>query len=118
MTHVFRRFGLPQKIISDRNPRFMAKFMKEVCRILGIQQNISMVYHPRTDGQSEWTNQWLETYLRFFVNQQQNDWSTYLPLAEFAHNNWKNATTGESPFQLLMGYHPRSDWDDVPSTMP
>ena len=42
----------------------------------------------------------------------------YLPLAEFAHNNWKNATTGESPFYLLMGSHPRAEWSDAPSALP
>ena len=26
LTHVFKRFGLPRKIISDRDPRFMGKF--------------------------------------------------------------------------------------------
>ena len=103
ISYVFRHYGLPQKIISDRDPRFTSKFMKKLSRILGIQQNISTAYHPRTDGQSERTNQWLETYLRFFVNYQQDDWAAYLPLAEFAHNNWKNASTGQSPFQLLMG---------------
>ena len=92
--------------------------MRELCRILGIQQNISTAYHPRTDGQSEQTNQWLETYLRFFVNYQQDDWVQYLPLAEFAHNNWKNATTGESPFYLLMGSHLRADWEVTDSAIP
>ena len=70
------------------------------------------------DRQSEWTNQWLETYLRFFVNYQQDNWAACLPLAEFAHNNWKNASTGESPFYLLMGSHPRAVWSDTPSTLP
>ena len=92
--------------------------MRELCRILGIQQNISTAYHPRTDGQSEQTNQWLETYLRFFVNYQQDDWVQYLPLAEFAHNNWKNATTGESPFYLLMGSHLHADWEVTDSAIP
>ena len=103
---VFRYHGLPQKIISDRDPHFTSKFAKELCRLLGIKQTVSTAYLPRTDRQSERTNQWLETYLRFFVNYQQDDWAVYLPLAEFAHNNWKNASTGESPFYLLMGSHP------------
>jgi hypothetical protein len=51
--HVFARYGLPTKIISDRDPRFASKFTHELCKLLGIQQNISMAYHPRTDGQSE-----------------------------------------------------------------
>ena len=115
---VFRYYGLPRKIISDRDPRFTSKFARELCRLLGIKQNVSTAYHPRTDRQSERTNQWLETYLRFFVNNQQDDWAVYLPLAEFAHNNWKNASTGESPFYLLMGSNPRAEWSDTPSALP
>jgi hypothetical protein len=51
--HVFARHGLPTKIISDQDPRFASKFTQELCRLLGIQQNISMAYHPRADRQSE-----------------------------------------------------------------
>jgi len=116
--NVFCKYGLPRKIISDRDPRFTSKFTKEVCRILRIAQNISTAYHPRTDGQSERNNQWVETYLRFFVNHQQDDWAHYLPMAEFTHNNWRSETTRESPFRLLMGYHPRADWNDVVSALP
>jgi hypothetical protein len=86
--------------------------------MLGIQQNISMAYHPCTDGQSERSNQWLEQYLRFWVNERQDDWAQYLPLAEFAHNNWPNESMHESPFQVLMGYHPRADYSGTPSTIP
>jgi hypothetical protein len=50
---VFLHYGVPQKVISDRDPRFTAAFTKELCQMLGIKQNISMAYHPQTDGQSE-----------------------------------------------------------------
>jgi hypothetical protein len=116
--HVFAKYGLPTKIISDRDPRFASKFTRELCKMLGIQQNISTAYHPRTDGQSERSNQWLEQYLRFWVNERQDDWAQYLPLAKFAHNNWPNESTCESPFQVLMGYHPRADYSGTPSTIP
>jgi hypothetical protein len=85
---------------------------------LGIQQNISTAYHPHTDGQSERSNQWLEQYLRFWVNEHQDDWAQYLPLAKFAHNNWANESTRESPFQVLMGYHPHADYSGTLSTIP
>ena len=116
--HVFARFGLPSKIISDRDPRFASKFTRELCKTLGIHQNISTAYHPRTDGQSERSNQWLEQYLRFWVNERQDDWAQRLPVAEFVHNNWPNETTHESPFHILMGYHPRADWTDKKSPIP
>ena len=118
VTHVFARFGLPSKIISDCDLQFVSRFSRELCRILGIQQNISTAYHPRTDGQSKRMNQWLEQYLRFWVNERQNDWAKYLPIAEFVHNNWASETTRESPFHILMGYHPRADWTDAPTTLP
>jgi hypothetical protein len=43
---VFARYGLPSKIISDRDPQFASKFTRELCKLLGIQQNISTAYHP------------------------------------------------------------------------
>ncbi len=99
--HMFPRFGLPSKFISNRDPKFASKFTRGLCKATGTTQNISTAYHPRMDGQSEQTNQWLEQYLRFWVNERQDNWHAYLPLAEFVHNNWPNETTGESPFFVL-----------------
>ncbi len=67
--YLFVRFGLPTKMISNRDPRFASKLMREMCNIVGVKQNISTAYHPRTDGQSERSNQWVEQYLRFYVNE-------------------------------------------------
>jgi transposase InsO family protein len=86
--YVFPHYGVPQKVISDWDPRFTAKFMRELCKQLHIDQNISSAYHPQTDGKSEWTNQWLEQYLCMYGNFQQNDWASWLPLAQFVHNAW------------------------------
>ena len=72
--HIFPQFGVPLKVITDRDPRFTSQFMKELCGQLQIERNISTTYHLRTDGQSERTNQWLEQYLRFWVNYHQNNW--------------------------------------------
>ena len=85
---------------------------------MGIVQNVSTAYHPRTDGQSERSNQWLEQYLRFWVDHQQTNWHHYLPLAEFVHNLWKNESTGQSPFKVLMGYSPRAEIFDVTLSIP
>ena len=118
MKQVVTNFGLPSKIISDQDPRFASKFTRELCKLMGIEQNISMAYHPRTDGQSERTNQWVETFLRFVTNYKQDDWARWLPMAQFAHNNWPSDTTRKSPFFLLMGYNPRTDWKSATSPLP
>jgi transposase InsO family protein len=78
--HVFTHFGLPTKVISDRDPRFMSKFMQEACKVTGIKHAPSTAYHPRTDGQLERSNQWLETAIRFITDQKQKNWAPYLPI--------------------------------------
>ena len=54
----------------------------------------------------------MAAYLRAFVNFEQNDWALLLPMAEFAYNNAKNASTGFTPFELNYGYHPRVSYKE------
>jgi hypothetical protein len=118
LRYVFPRYGLPTKIISDRDPRFTSKFMKELLHLIGATTNTSTAYHPRTDGQSERSNQFLGQFLRPWVNAQQDNWEPYLPIAEFAHNAWRNETTRQTPFSILMGYEPKADISNVPTSIP
>jgi Integrase zinc binding domain len=106
-THVFPHFGIPRRIISDRDPRFVSRFSKELCAQLQIEQNISTAYHLQMDGQSERSNQWLEQYLRIYGNFQQDNWAKWLPIAQYVHNSWPSTTTGQTPFDLLIGFTPR-----------
>ena len=53
VNNVIPHYGIPQKIISDQDVRFVSKFSSELCRLLKIKQNISTAYHPQTDGASE-----------------------------------------------------------------
>src|SRR5713226_4094493 len=82
----------------------MSHFGKALTACLGIQQNLSTAFHPQTNGLSEWKNQWVEQYLHLVTSSQPEDWSTWLPIATAVHNNRRNATTGLSPNQILLGY--------------
>ena len=106
-TYVLPHYGLPHRIISDRDPRFTSVFSRELCRTLGISQNISTAYHPQTDGQLERTNQRLEQYLRIFIDYHQQNWASLLPLAQYTLNAWPNATTKKAPFELILGRIPK-----------
>ena len=106
-THVLPHYRLPHRIISNRDPRFTSVFSRELCRTLGISQNISTAYHPQTDGQSERTNQHLEQYLRIFIDYNQQIWASLLPLAQYTLNAWPNATTKKAPFELILGHIPK-----------
>src|SRR6266702_3832097 len=43
----------------------------------------------------------------------QNNWHQWLPFAEFAHNQWPHETTKKTPFDLIMGFTPRTDWQGI-----
>ena len=103
LKHLIPWFGLPKWIISDQDPRFTSAFAKEMCKALGIQQNLSTAFHPRTDGQTECMNAWIEQYLCPWTSGKPNAWSQLLLVAEFAHNSWKHDIAHKSPHELLIG---------------
>ena len=104
MDHVYKWFGLPKKIISDRDPRFTSHFGKAMTRRLGIEQNLSMAFHPQTDGLSERKNQWVEQYLCLVTSTSPEAWTNWIAIATAVHNNRQNATTKLLPNEILLGY--------------
>ena len=60
----------------------------------------------KTDGQTEWMNQILESYLCMYTNYQQDNWADLLPIAEFTYNNAPHSATQVSPFFANHGRHP------------
>lgn len=106
LEHVWRHRGTPMRTVSDRGSNFNSQFMRELYQALGIKPSFSTAYHPQTDGQTERINQILEQYLRLYTSYRQDDWVRFLPLAEFAYNNHRSASTGHSPFFVNTGRHP------------
>ena len=116
ITHVYRHYGAPDSIVSDRGPQFISNFWSEFCRILGVKLKLSTANHPQTDGQTEIVNQHIAMRLRPFVNQYQDNWSELLPLMDFAAAVLPHETTKVSPFLVNCGYEPRTsfDWRPLP----
>ena len=103
MREVVRLHGVPESILSDRDPRFTAHFWKAFWTQLGTTLTMSTAYHPQTDGQTERANRTLEEMLRSVVNFKQSDWDEHLATAELAINNAKQTSTGFTPFRLNYG---------------
>jgi len=113
-THIFKRFGLPRGVVSDRGPQFVSRFISELYKGLGIKGLPSTAYHPQTDGQTERANQEIEHFLRLYVNYEQDDWAKWLDEAEFAMNDRYHEAIKTTPFRLLYGYDP---WKGDPNTL-
>ena len=108
LRNVYQRFGLPDILISDRGPQFASRTFREMGKLLGIELRMSMAYHLQTDGQTEWLNQELETYLRIYCGNRPTEWEPLILVLEFAHNNWTHETTKQTPFFLMEGYETKA----------
>lgn len=111
--NIWKLHGLPSTVISDRGPQFISEFWKHLNKRLQINSLLSTAFHPETDGQTENANAVLEQYLRAYVSYLQDDWTQWLPLAEFAVNQARSETTRLSPFMANYGFHPRMGFEPV-----
>nr|GEW26935.1 putative reverse transcriptase domain-containing protein [Tanacetum cinerariifolium] len=82
---VVTRHGILISIIFDRDPRFASNFWRAFQKVLGTRLDMSIAYHPQTDGQSERAIQKLEDMLRACVIDFGNGWER--------HYHWSNSRT-------------------------
>lgn len=109
-THCYTTFGLPTRIVSDRDARFTSKFWSTLIHLLGVKLGMTTAFHPAADGQSERTNQTVEIALRCFLGgdpAQYQKWTEYIPIVEHELNSSVGATTGFSPNELRYTLKPR-----------
>jgi len=104
---VVRTHGVPESVVSDRDPRFTAKFYSELTKLMGITLKMSTARHAQTDGQSEREIKTLIIALRSFCNDHQDDWDDYLDMLELGFNAATQSSTQRSPFELMYGRKPR-----------
>ena len=87
LENLYKWFGLPDKIISDRGPQFASKVFVEPLKLLGIKSALSTAYHPQMDGTTERVNQEIEAYLSIYCSAHPEEWPLALSTLEFTHNN-------------------------------
>jgi hypothetical protein len=69
-------------------------------------------FHPQTDGQTEVVNHTLVHSLHnYFAKNKQ--WDSYLHVIQHSYNRATHSSTGFSPFEVCLGFHP-----SVPSELP
>jgi hypothetical protein len=104
LANIFKLHGLPNSIVTDRDPTFTSTFWKELFKLQGTTLKFSSAYHPQTDGQTEIVNKMVEQYLRCFSGDKPKGWVKWLPLAEWWYNTNIHASTKLSPFESVYGY--------------
>ncbi|KAG1953646.1 retrotransposable element [Pimephales promelas] len=103
---VFRFYGLPEDIVSDRGPQFTSRVWTAFFKNLNVNISLTSGYHPQSNGQTERLNQDVIRFLRTYCQQHQQDWSRYLFWAEYAQNSLIKPATGITPFKCILGFQP------------
>jgi len=111
LQNVIRLHGVPESIVSDRDPRFTANFYEELSKLIGVKLSMSTAAHPQTDGQSENAIKDLITKLTHFCNENQDDWDQHLAMLELAANQNEHASTKLAPFEVVFGQPARLPLD-------
>lgn len=73
--NIFRLHGLPDSIVSDRDPRFTSQFWQQLLNMCGVHLKMSTSKHPQTDGSSEIMNRMVANFLRCYCNYPQTNWA-------------------------------------------
>ncbi|KAI2645046.1 Transposon Tf2-9 polyprotein [Labeo rohita] len=116
---VFRFYGLPEDIVSDRGPQFTSRLWASFFHLLGVNVSLTSGYHPEANGQVERLNQELTRFLRSYCQDRQGDWSRFLLWAEYAQNSIRKPSTNMTPFQCVLGFQPPLfPWSGEPSDLP
>ncbi|GJW96969.1 reverse transcriptase domain-containing protein [Tanacetum coccineum] len=108
LNEIVARHGVLISIISDCDSHFTSRFWQSLQEALGTRLDMSMAYHPQTDGQSEHTLQTLEDMLRACILDFEGSWDVHLPLVEFSYNNSYHSSMRCASFEALYGRKCRS----------
>ena len=105
---VFRDVGLPDTLVSDRDPRFTSEFWTALHAALGTSLIFGSPHHHNTNSRTERVNGVIADVLRSFVDERQDDWPSLIPLVEFAINDSASPLGhGYTAFYADRGQHPR-----------
>ena len=101
---VVRPFGVPQEIMSDRDPRLMSHFWQQFFAHLGIHLLHSTAHHPQMDGKSEQAHRMIEQVLHSYVLGCLPDkWVDLLLFCKMSLNGYLQSSTQRMPNALTYG---------------
>ncbi|KAI2667222.1 Transposon Tf2-11 polyprotein [Labeo rohita] len=104
---LFRHFGLPEEIVSDRGPQFISHL---TCLL-------DITHRPTARQRERSRNS--DVTSGHTVTRTNTAGTGSLPWAEYAQNSLRQDTTGLTPFQCVLGYQPPLfPWTEEPSNVP
>lgn len=105
---IVRLHGMPMSIVSDRDPVFTGHFLQELFRLTKVQLQLSSVFHPQSDGDTEAVNKTIAMYFSCLASDRPRSWLQWLPWSEYCYNTSFQSFLRETPFKVVYGHDPPS----------
>ena len=107
---LFVTHGLPEVIVSDNGPQFVAQEMKDFLKSSGIRHCLSSPYHPASNGEVERA---VRTFKESMKTMKDEPGTQANILARFllSYRTTPHTATGCTPAELLMGRRIRTRLD-------
>ena len=91
---IWKLHRIPRRILSNRESQFASRFIEELMKALETKRMLLTAYHPQTNRQTERINQEIGTFLRHYINYQQDNWTEWITAAKFQYNDKKHVVMG------------------------
>ena len=105
---VFFDFGFPRIIQSDNGTEFVNQIIKHIVGTCKIDHRLITPYHPRANGTAERTVQTAKLLILKLIRGIKQEWSLFVPFAQYCINSKIAARTKTSPFVAMFGRSPNS----------
>ena len=100
-------FGALARLLSDKGASFMSSVIEEMCKILGMKQLQTMLYHPQTNGLVERLHQTIMCIIGKLEEDKNANWPSLLAEIVHTYNATQSTVTRYSPHYLMFGGQPR-----------
>lgn len=103
MQDVFNVYGVPHRMVSDKDIRFVNLIYQYIMEYYGIEMRTTSTNNPAANGQVEAINKSVVQLLRAYCGLNSAHWSTYLKIVQFTLNTHWSKAIGMTPYQALFG---------------
>ena len=103
---IVRLHGVPNNIVSDRDPVFTSNLWRDLFKCAGVKLRFSTAFHPQTDSQSEVVNKMIAMHLRCATGDRPRSWVDWLPWAEYCYNTSFHTALRAMPFEVVYRRSP------------
>lgn len=93
-------------LLSNKGPKFTARFFQHICRLLCIHKLFTTTYQSQSNGQAERSNCTIITGLRHYVANNPKDWELSSDVLTYVTTTQVHGTTKCAPFDLVLSRSP------------